>query len=268
MATYTESIVSFDRDDVKLEATLRLCQGSPVDDGVVIVAHGFCESREIGTVLCICDALSSLSISTLRYDLTGCGKSGGKWSYGGYERDVLDMAAAVRFVKSSIKKRVLAVAGHSRSGSVSLMYAGSVSDVPLMVNVAGRYHMNVGWRQYFSGEQQALLDAGQTVQDWHGFGAVSTETLRERTHAAVVEYVDALAKCDDDDGGVRVVTIHGDADEVIPVQDARDVHMALGAERSELVILGGADHSFTTESAHRQLTEAIVDFANAYLLTK
>lgn len=60
--------------------------------------------------------------------------------------------------------------------------------------------------------------------------------------------------------GVRVLTVHGDADAVIPVQDGRDFHAAVVARglEGEIVVVEGGEHSF--EGMENVIARAIAHF--------
>lgn len=57
----------------------------------------------------------------------------------------------------------------------------------------------------------------------------------------------------------RVLTVHGDADEVIPVEDAMKFHKIIPNRR--LQIVGGANHGYTSHQAG--LTTIVLNFIKA-----
>ena len=62
-------------------------------------------------------------------------------------------------------RKVAAVVGHSKGGDVVLLYAATHDDVPLVVNLAGRFDMQRGLVERFGAETVARVDQlGQVPQ--------------------------------------------------------------------------------------------------------
>lgn len=62
-------------------------------------------------------------------------------------------------------RNVAAVVGHSKGGDVVLLYAATHDDVPLVVNVAGRFNLQRGLTERFGAEALARVDQlGQLPQ--------------------------------------------------------------------------------------------------------
>ena len=62
-------------------------------------------------------------------------------------------------------RKVAAVVGHSKGGDVVLLYAATHDDVPLVVNLAGRFDMQRGLVERFGAETLARVDQlGQVPQ--------------------------------------------------------------------------------------------------------
>ena len=55
-------------------------------------------------------------------------------------------------------RKVAAVVGHSKGGDVVLLYAATHDDVPLVVNLAGRFDMQRGLVERFGAETLAKVD--------------------------------------------------------------------------------------------------------------
>ena len=56
---------------------------------------------------------------------------------------------------------------------------------------------------------------------------------------------------------IPLMVVHGDADEVIPVQDAYLVK-TLNPEYTELIVIPGADHMFSAEMHRTQTSKLVV----------
>ena len=78
--------------------------------------------------------------------------------FANYIKEALDLRAAVLFLRNELGRNVVAVAGHSKGGNAVLLYASLFDDVPLVINIAGRYLMNRGIEERFGAETLAKVD--------------------------------------------------------------------------------------------------------------
>jgi dienelactone hydrolase len=119
---------------------------------------------------------------------------------------VEDLRAVVQHVRG-LGRDVTALVGHSKAGSVVLLYGAQYNDVRCIVNVAGRFDMRKGIDQRLGAEGLAALAAtGVWMQRDHlGPYAVTRESVEERrsTDMSVARNIQAA-----------VLTVHGTADEV------------------------------------------------------
>ena len=86
------------------------------------------------------------------------GESDGVFRYANYIKEALDLRAAVLYLRNELGRNVVAVAGHSKGGNAVLLYASLFDDVPVVVNIAGRYNMNRGIEERFGAETLAKVD--------------------------------------------------------------------------------------------------------------
>ncbi|KAG2453322.1 hypothetical protein HYH02_001546 [Chlamydomonas schloesseri] len=227
-------------------------------EDVVILCHGYAATKDGFHLPAIAEALAlQAGTSSLRFDFAGNGESEGQFSFGGYYREVEDLHAAVGFVRRELHKHVAAVVGHSKGGNVVLLY-GSVypHEVPLIINVAGRGVMARGIQERFGADiQDRLATAGAVEQ------SVKADGGRVIKYMLTKEAVDERMKMDMFAEATKikaeVLTVHGSADRVIPIEDGRawDAHIP----RHRLIEVEGADHNFRAAPEHKQqVVEAIV----------
>jgi putative redox protein len=60
------------------------------------------------------------------------------------------------------------------------------------------------------------------------------------------------------------MVVHGDADEIIPVQDAY-LAKTMNPEYTELVVISGADHMFSAEMHRSQTSKLVVKWFKEHL---
>ena len=98
-------------------------------------------------------------MSTLLFDFAGNGESEGGLCFANYHKEVKDLQSAVGFVRKTLKKEVCAVLGHSKGGNVVLLFASMFDgQIPLIINVAGRFDMKRGVEERFGATLMATVD--------------------------------------------------------------------------------------------------------------
>ena len=129
---------------------------------------------------------------------------------GGYQHQVDDVQAAIEWLRVEHGMRVVALIGHSMGGNVVLLHAAQHHVVPLIVNLSGRHHLERGIIQPSKAADVAEFD-----------GPDGAFTLRRKgkafriTKASIAERLrTSMRVCVDIAASTRVLTVHGDADEV------------------------------------------------------
>ncbi|EXB38856.1 hypothetical protein L484_027290 [Morus notabilis] len=130
-------------------------------------------------------------------------------------------------------------------GDVVLLYASRYHDVRTVVNVSGRYNMKSGIAERMGEDfMERLKEKGYfDVEDrkLNVSYRVTEESMIERLNT------DMHAACLAIDKECRVLTIHGSADDIIPVEDAFEFAKII--PNHKLRIVEGADHGYTAHLA-------------------
>ncbi|KAK9811419.1 hypothetical protein WJX72_003691 [[Myrmecia] bisecta] len=184
-----------------------------------------------------------------RSKLPGNGESAGRFCIGNSHAEAEDLRAAVLYLRER-GKTVRAVLGHSKGGNAVILYAAKYDDVALVVNVAGRYDNSAGLAETFGEDVMAKLAAAGQVE-WRAGRfkmTITQQDVQNRLSTDMAAAARAIKKSD-------VLTIHGSADVMVPVEDAR--LFAACIARHTLLIIDGADHSFTPPHADVLVAEAV-----------
>ncbi|CAN0102248.1 unnamed protein product [Discosporangium mesarthrocarpum] len=125
-----------------------------------VLCHGLCSDKNGNVPRFVSERIDT---NTFRFDFGGCGDSGGDWMYAGYKRELSDLREVV------LKLRyegwdVSCLLGHSKGAAAVLHYGERYDDVPLIVNVAGRFNMSEMPRSRFTEEQWGLLETEGSFQ--------------------------------------------------------------------------------------------------------
>ncbi|KAK9761405.1 hypothetical protein K7432_013720 [Basidiobolus ranarum] len=223
---------------------------------VIIICHGMLDTRRSNAVNSLTNLLP---YSSLAFDFRGNGDSEGRTRYGNYYEEVEDLRAVIEYARNVLKFTVNCIIGHSKGGSVVLLYGSKYNDIPLIVNISARYFLDHTPIRRFGSENLSLLEK-QGWFVWKKYGLemereyiISNEDLQER-------FTTDMSKAKPSPKSkIRYLTIHGDSDKVVPVDDALEYHKLLGPEpRHELIIQKGATHFFNSETEQRELSSTII----------
>ncbi|OCH91860.1 ectomycorrhiza-regulated esterase [Obba rivulosa] len=190
-----------------------------------------------------------LPLDSFRLDFRGNHESPGPWLMDGFSDDYEDIEASVAYLQEHFGYVVDLVVGHSRGSVVGMWWISSskaARNVRGYVNASGRYRMRVSHNQ--SDERHGLLKK----QGWFE----ERQTVARKPFRAIVtlEQLEAFARFnsahiwEDFPAATHVLTLHGLADQVVPVYDAVIYARALGARSPgthNLHLIEKADHNFT-----------------------
>ncbi|CAN0915085.1 Putative uncharacterized protein YDL057W [Linum grandiflorum] len=228
---------------------------------VVVLCHGFQSSKDYRTMTNLAVALEKEGISAFRFDFAGNGESEGSFVYGSYKREADDLRSVVEHFGGE-NRVVNVVLGHSKGGGAVLLYASKYHDIKKVVNISGRYDLKRGidarlgkdFLERIKKEGFISIDiknrAGEVVKF-----PVTEKDLYDRMNTDMHE------ACQQIDKNCSVLTIHGSADETVPVEDA--LEFAKVIPNHKLHIVEGADHGFSSHQP--ELASLVIEFVKSSL---
>ncbi|VVA10337.1 PREDICTED: putative uncharacterized [Prunus dulcis] len=225
---------------------------------IVILCHGFRSTKESTTITNLAIALENEGISAFRFDFAGNGESEGTFQYGNYWREADDLHAVIQHF-SGENRAASTILGHSKGGDVVLLYASKYHGIRTVVNVSGRYDLQRGIEERLGKDfvetikKEGYLDVKNKTGDVSY--RVTEESLMDRLSTDMHE------ACLQIDKECRVLTVHGSADETIPVEDALEFSKII--PNHKLHVIEGADHCYTSHQT--ELVSVVLDFIKAAL---
>ncbi|KAI4335290.1 hypothetical protein L6164_013951 [Bauhinia variegata] len=220
---------------------------------IVILCHGLKSSKEDKVMVNVATALENAGISSFRFDFTGNGESEGSSQFADYWREVEDLHAVSQHFREANRK-ISAIIGHSKGAGVVLLYASKYDDVKTVVNLSGRYDLKRGLEERLGEDFMERIRKNGFIEVKNSSGIVdfrlTEESLVERL---TINMHEACLQIDKD---CRVLTVHGSADEGIPVRDAFEFAKIL--RNHKLQIIEGADHEYTNHLP--DLATVVADF--------
>lgn len=220
-------------DGVPLHAKLDV-PGGRENYPLVIVLHGFTGHMEERHITAVSEAANSLGFATLRAELYGHGQSGGKFEDHNLFKWLNNVLAVTNYAKTLDFVTGLYLCGHSQGGLTTMLAAGMMPEtfkgiLPLSPAIA-----------ILSGARSGLL-LGAPFDPAHIPERFQFEgwTLRgDYVRVAQMLYVDdAIRRFHG-----RVLLVHGDADETVPLADTAAA--AEQYENARLAVIPGDTHCY------------------------
>ena len=206
----------------------------------VIASHGLLSSKDSEKYIALGNRLSQEGIAMLRFDFRGIGESEGRMQDDTIRRRIVDLGSAIDFIRTrqDLRNRI-GLLGSSLGGYVSLIRASMDKEIRAVVIWATPFHLddlkpNKGTEGHFLPEEAFFEDL--------------------QKH----RLLPLLAKVSNG------MVIHGDKDELVPVDQAWEIFRILSAPK-EIHVIESADHRLT-EPAHRgRAMELSVEWFKKYL---
>ncbi|BBN05237.1 uncharacterized protein MPTK1_3g11480 [Marchantia polymorpha subsp. ruderalis] len=218
-----------------------------------VLCHGFRSSKKSTTLGVVASTLVTAGFSSFRFDFSGNGESEGEFAYGNYWKEVEDLRAVIEYWRSQ-GREITAIIGHSKGGNVVLLYASKYGDVSTVVNVSGRFDLNIGQLERFG-------EAGMKTLEQEGFLDVKDKAGNVEYRVTLKSLEDRLST--DMDGAskaiskdCRVLTVHGSQDEIVKIENAHD--FAKRIPNHTLRVFDGAGHNY--EGDRKKLADLVLEF--------
>ncbi|GMY36316.1 non-heme chloroperoxidase-like isoform X2 [Fagus crenata] len=211
---------------------------------IVILCHGFRSSKEYNVMVNLAVSLGNEGISAFRFDFAGNGESEGTFQFANYYREVDDLHAVIQhFSGANVAENVIA------GGNVVLLYPSKYHSIHTVKGIEQRLGKDFMQRIKEDGFVDIKNKTGSV--DFHVTEESLLEPLSTNMHEACLQI----------DKECRVLTVHGSADEVIPVQDA--LEFAKIIPNHKLHVVEGADHGYTSYQA--ELVPVVLNFIKSAL---
>ncbi|MDI3502204.1 MAG: uncharacterized protein PWR13_196 [Archaeoglobi archaeon] len=201
------------------------------DDRCVIGAHGLQSSKESEKMKMLGERFSSEGISFFRFDFRGCGESEGDESRSTLSERISDLLAVMRFLRENEGMRRFSLIGSSFGGCVSIAVA-SFQKVESIVTLATPVRFE-----------------GRRIE---GFNELYREDLRKYD---LLKMASSVSKAH---------VIHGERDEVVPLEDAHLLYEALQHPK-RLTVIENGDHRFSNPEHRRKVVELSVEWTMKFI---
>ncbi len=206
----------------------------------VIASHGLLSSKESEKYIALGERISGEGIAMLRFDFRGIGESEGSEEDNTISKKIVDLSAAVDFVRSypGLGESV-GLIGSSLGGFISLIKTSTDKRVKATVVWATPHH----------------LDDLKTKERDEGTPLPPEVFFEDLPKHRLLPLLSRVSRC---------MVIHGEKDELVPVEQAWEIFYHL-AEPKEIHVIEEANHRLTDPGHRLRAIELSVGWFKKYL---
>jgi len=230
--------VLFQSEGQKISGVLHLPEKE--NPPCVVASHGLLSSKDSEKYVAFGGRISKEGIAMLRFDFRGIGESQGKIEDDTVSRRISDLGSAIDFVRSrpDLGNR-MGLLGSSLGGYVSLIKASMDREIRAVVIWATPFH----------------LDDLKSNKGAEGHPLPEDAFFEDLPKHRLLPLLPKVSNC---------MVIHGEKDELVPVDQAWEIFHGLASPK-EIHIIEGADHRLTDPKHRQRAMDLSVDCFKRYL---
>lgn len=231
----------------EIDAKLAPC----FEDGkhpVLILAHGFRGSMEGGGRAALLASKASMFVNVLRFNFSGSQI---------LSKQIAELNAVIDYARKRFGDERIFLLGRSMGGAASLVTASGRDDIFALALWATPNDLHATFKNALGEELYNKLKAGETLHlnDERGELDLVPEFLTDFDKYDLQGLLKNWSKR-------PLLIIHGTADETVNVEQG-ERSFALAGRPKKIVLVNGADHSFTNHS--NKAAEEVIAWVREYL---
>ena len=214
---------------------------------LVIIGHGVTGNKDRPFIVALAKALASAGMPAMRISFSGNGESEGRFEDSNISKEVDELGAVI----DQAADFSIAYVGHSMGAAVGVLRASQDRRIRQLVSLAGMVHT----------KRFAETEFGMVKPDEGNMWDDENCPLSKK-------YMDDLTTIESTVHCAPKITvpwllIHGGEDDVVPLQDSKDILEKAG-KSTRLIEIPGADHVFA-EPHTGTMAKHVVDWLSAQL---
>ena len=220
--------------------------GKPGLKNLVLLGHGVTGNKDRPFLVALAEGLSAAGYPTLRFSFSGNGTSAGRFIDSNITKEVSDLGS----VLDAVQGWQMCYVGHSMGGAVGVARASQDPRIRWLISLAGMVHTADFARREFG---MITPDQGNMWDD----PACPLSSTYMKDLASIGTLVDK-------GGAIHVpwLLVHGTEDDVVPIQDSKDILTRASKSTAQLIELPGSNHVFGNEHTSK-LVETVKHWIGA-----
>ncbi len=212
---------------------------------LLVIGHGVTGNKDRPWAEALANAAANAGIPSLRFSFSGNGESEGRFEDSCITKEVDDLGAVLDAAVAEGYDEII-YAGHSMGGAVGVLRAAADARIRRLVSLAGMVHTKRFVTTEFGSEtpgegcmweDESCPLSAKFVSDLEGIDSVLPKATEIH---------------------VPWLLVHGDQDDVVPIDESREI-FAAARDPKEIVEIPGADHVFSGDAV-AAMTAAVVRF--------
>ena len=212
---------------------------------LLIIGHGVTGNKDRPWAEALANAVAASGTPALRFSFSGNGDSEGDFRDSTISKEVQDLSAVIDAASAEGYDEIV-FAGHSMGGAVGVIAAAQDDRIARLISLAGMVYT----RKF------AEVEFGDATPD-QGFMWDDEDCPLSKTY---VEDMNAIGDVLDRAPQITVpwLLIHGSEDDVVPIQESRDIMPKAGGP-TEFVEIPGSNHVFA-DDALQPMIDAVLNW--------
>ena len=212
---------------------------------VVVIGHGVTGNKDRPFVIALAEGLKEAGVNALRFSFSGNGESEGQFEESTVSKEVDDLISVI----DTLKNWHVTYAGHSMGGAVGVLAARQDTRIQRLISLAGMVHTEAFAQREFA-----------DIKPDHGFMWEEETCPLSQTYMNDMKTIGSVIE---KGAGIKVpwLIIHGTEDDVVPIQDSKDM-LQKAPPRVDFVEIPGSDHVFSGDATPvmvKAVTKWLVD---------
>lgn len=199
-------------------------------DRIVVIGHGVTGNKDRPALVALAEGLAAAGISVLRVSFSGNGESEGAFTDSIITKEVADLGSVI----DTLEGYNVCYVGHSMGGAVGVLRTATDERIQALVSLAGMVHTQAFAEREF----------GDVTPD-AGFMWDEPDCPLSQAYMDDMATIDSVAKRASQ-FDVPWLLVHGTEDDIVPIEDSRDILQHANAQ-TDLLELPGVDHVFSND---------------------
>lgn len=224
-----------------IDGTLTPCLKNDSDAPILILVHGFRGSMEGGGRAVILAEMAAEYCNVIRFNFNGSQI---------LSKQIEELEKVIIYVRQRFGNNKIFLLGRSMGGAAALTVTSQRNDIQGLILWATPNDLQITFKNALGSENYKALLAGESLllNDERGELILTPEFLTDIAKYNLQSIISGWKKC-------PLLILHGEKDETVSVEQARE-NFSLAGTPKKLVIINGGDHSFTNHG-NKAATEVV-----------